>query len=159
MELLTVLNVFPIVGPSRRITAITTMATNAKMIAYSTSPWPFSLMADNIINSFQKGFPGCILSMPGLYKLLMYLAIPLSSITKKPCLEKTGLLLRTTNLAGQGGVDGAEGIADLGSKQTHDSNYDDGDESEDDRVLDEALAFFFRCKQHDIISFLINVFV
>ena len=46
----------------------------------------------------------------------------------------------------QGAVDGAEGIADLGSKQTHDSNDDDGDECKDDRVLDEALAFFFGCK-------------
>ena len=46
----------------------------------------------------------------------------------------------------QGVGDGAEGVADLGSKQTHDSNYDDGDERKNDRVLDEALAFFFRCK-------------
>jgi hypothetical protein len=84
----------------------------------------------------------------------MYAAFPCQFITKKPCLKKTGLLLPTRNLVGQGAGDGAEGIADLGSQQTHDSNYDDGDESKDDRVLDEALAFFFWCKQHDIISVL-----
>ena len=59
----------------------------------------------------------------------------------------------------QGAGDGAEGITDLGSQQPQDSNHDDGNESEDNRILDEALAFFFRCKQHDIISFLKNVFV
>jgi hypothetical protein len=48
MELLIELNVLPILGPSRRTTAITTSATNARMIAYSTSPWPFSWMADNM---------------------------------------------------------------------------------------------------------------
>ena len=53
----------------------------------------------------------------------------------------------------QGVVDGTEGIADLGSEQGHDGNDDDGDESENDRVLDEALAFFFWCKQHVNIPF------
>ena len=43
----------------------------------------------------------------------------------------------------QGIIDGAEGIADLGTKNTHDSNHHDGDERENDRVLDQALAFFF----------------
>jgi len=47
-----VLNVLPILGPSRRITAITTIATRARMIAYSTSPWPCSLGANNMVNSF-----------------------------------------------------------------------------------------------------------
>ena len=51
-ELLIVLKVLPIFGPSKRITAITTIATSARMIAYSTSPWPFSLGANNIVNSF-----------------------------------------------------------------------------------------------------------
>ena len=46
----------------------------------------------------------------------------------------------------QGTVDGAEGIADLGSKQTHDCDNDDRDESKNNRVLDETLAFFFRCE-------------
>jgi hypothetical protein len=53
----------------------------------------------------------------------------------------------------QGAVDGAEGIADLGSQQSHDSDHDDGDEREDDRVLDEPLAFFFRSKQHKNLPF------
>src|SRR6266487_2999466 len=48
-ELLIVLNVLPILGPSNRMTAMTTMATRARMIAYSTRPWPFSLGANNII--------------------------------------------------------------------------------------------------------------
>ena len=49
-------------------------------------------------------------------------------------------------LDGQGVVDGAECVADLGSEQTHNSDNNDGDESENDRIFDEALAFFFRCK-------------
>ena len=53
----------------------------------------------------------------------------------------------------QGVGDGAEGVADLGSEQGHDGNHNDGDESENDRVLDEALAFFFGCKQHGNIPF------
>lgn len=46
----------------------------------------------------------------------------------------------------QGVVDGAECVADLGSEQAHNSDDDDSDEGEDDRIFDEALAFFFRCK-------------
>ena len=38
MELAMVLKVFPILGPSKLTTLITTIATNARMIAYSTSP-------------------------------------------------------------------------------------------------------------------------
>ena len=49
-------------------------------------------------------------------------------------------------LDGQGVVDGAECVADLGSEQAHNSNNNDGDEGENDRVLDKALTFFFRCK-------------
>jgi hypothetical protein len=57
IELLIELNVLPTLGPSRRMTAITTRATSAKIIAYSTSPWPFSSMADNMrINPFKKTF-------------------------------------------------------------------------------------------------------
>lgn len=47
-ELEIVLNVLPILGPSKRMTAMTTMATSARMIAYSTRPWPFSFGANNI---------------------------------------------------------------------------------------------------------------
>ena len=50
------------------------------------------------------------------------------------------------SLVGQGAGDGAEGIADLGPEQAHDGDHDDGDEREDDRVLDEALAFFLGCE-------------
>ena len=44
----------------------------------------------------------------------------------------------------QGAVDGAERIADLGSEQTHDRDHDDGDEGEDDRILNQTLTFFLR---------------
>jgi len=55
-ELAMVLKVLPILGPSKRMTAMTTMATSARMIAYSTRPWPFSLGANNMVNSFRKMF-------------------------------------------------------------------------------------------------------
>ena len=71
----------------------------------------------------------------------------------------TGLLFALESGLRQGAIDGAERIADFGSQQTHNSNNDDGDESEDNRILDEALTFFFWCKQHDIISFLKKVFL
>ena len=56
MELLIELKVLPIVGPSKRTTAITMRATRARIIEYSTKPWPFSLGLNNIINPFQKIF-------------------------------------------------------------------------------------------------------
>ena len=43
-------------------------------------------------------------------------------------------------------VNGTEGIADLGSKQAHDRNNDNGDESENDRVLNQTLTFFLGCE-------------
>ena len=64
---------------------------------------------------------------------------------KKPCLE-TGLPVARESKLRQGAGDGAEGVADLGSQETHDRNHDDRDESENNRVLDETLAFFFRCE-------------
>ena len=48
MELAMVLKVSPILGPNRLTTLITTSATNAMMIAYSTSPWPLSFGANNM---------------------------------------------------------------------------------------------------------------
>ena len=59
----------------------------------------------------------------------------------------TGLFVfLIVKLDGQRVVDGAESVADLGSEQAHNSNNNDGDESENDRVLDEALTFFLGCK-------------
>ena len=46
----------------------------------------------------------------------------------------------------QRAADGAECVANLRAEQAHDGNHDDGDEREDDRILDEALAFFFGCE-------------
>ena len=43
-----VLKVLPILGPSKRTTAITTRATSARIIAYSTSPCPLSFDANNM---------------------------------------------------------------------------------------------------------------
>ena len=43
-----VLKVLPILGPSKRTTLITTRATNARIIAYSTSPCPLSFGANNM---------------------------------------------------------------------------------------------------------------
>jgi hypothetical protein len=65
-------------------------------------------------------------------------------ITKSPAFQPDFLL--SQGELREGTVDGTEGIADLGSQQTHNSNHDDSDEREDDRVLDEALAFFLGCK-------------
>ena len=42
----------------------------------------------------------------------------------------------------QGVVDRAESVADLGSEQAHDSDDNDGDQSENDRVLNQTLTFF-----------------
>jgi hypothetical protein len=77
---------------------------------------------------------------------------PNFSLQKTLSSDRVFCLARMSGLR-QGTVDGAEGIADLGTKQTHDSNYNDGDERENNRVFDEALAFFFGCKQHGIIPF------
>ena len=46
----------------------------------------------------------------------------------------------------QGAADGTECVADLGSEQTHDGDHNDGDEGENDRVLNESLTSFFGCK-------------
>jgi len=53
----------------------------------------------------------------------------------------------------QGFTDGAECVADLGSEQAHDSNDNDGDERENNCILDEPLAFFLGCKQHENLPF------
>jgi hypothetical protein len=47
-ELLIVLKILPIFGPSRRTIAITTTATSTRMIAYSTSPCPLSCGYNNM---------------------------------------------------------------------------------------------------------------
>ena len=54
--------------------------------------------------------------------------------------------------------DSAEGIADLGTQQTHNSNDNDSDEGENNRVLNQTLTFFLRSEQHDSDSFLNKVF-
>ena len=43
-------------------------------------------------------------------------------------------------------ADAVEGVVNLPAEGRHDSNHNDGDQSKNDRVLDEALAFFFGCK-------------
>ena len=41
---------------------------------------------------------------------------------------------------------GTEGVVDLLAERGHDSNYDDGDERENDRVLNQTLTFFLGCE-------------
>ena len=67
--------------------------------------------------------------------------ITILEIAKKPC-RTTGLLCFLPERLQKGVVDGAEGIADLGSEQAHDGDHDDSDEREDDRVLNQTLTFF-----------------
>ena len=64
-----------------------------------------------------------------------------------------GALFALTSVLRQGTVDGAECVADLGSQNPHHSDHDDGDERKDNRVLDEPLAFFLGCKQHNNLPF------
>jgi len=40
-------------------------------------------------------------------------------------------------------IDGTESVADLGTEQAHDSDHNNGNESENDRILNETLTFFF----------------
>jgi hypothetical protein len=54
-------------------------------------------------------------------------------------------------------VDGAEHVADDRAKQHEDCNNNDSDQNEDQSVLYQTLAFFFRSEQHGIFSFLKNV--
>jgi hypothetical protein len=50
-------------------------------------------------------------------------------------------------------INTTERITDFRSKQAEHSNYDDGDERQNDRILDETLAQFLGCKKHDNIPF------
>jgi len=43
-------------------------------------------------------------------------------------------------------VDSAETVADFRSKQTDDGDHNQGDERENDRILDETLPPFLGCK-------------
>ena len=42
----------------------------------------------------------------------------------------------------QGAGDVAEGIANIGAKQAHNTDHNNCHESEDDRILHQALTFF-----------------
>ena len=39
-------------------------------------------------------------------------------------------------------VNGTESISNFGSEQAHDCDHNDGDEREDDGILDQTLTFF-----------------
>ena len=54
MEAVMVLKVLPSLGPSKRTTAITTMATNESTIAYSTRPCPLSSGVNNMTKFLSK---------------------------------------------------------------------------------------------------------
>jgi len=44
--------------------------------------------------------------------------------------------------------DVAENVSDRGSQEGQDHDHDNGDQHEDESVLYQALALFFRCEQH-----------
>ena len=50
---------------------------------------------------------------------------------------------QTLKLHGQGATDAVEGVVDLLAKSGHDSDHDDSNERENDRVLNESLDLFF----------------
>jgi len=52
-------------------------------------------------------------------------------------------LKRNLKLHRQGRADAVEGVVNLLAKRGHDCNHNDGDERENDRVLNETLTFFF----------------
>jgi hypothetical protein len=61
---------------------------------------------------------------------------------KSPCLS-TGLFTQAyMSRLWQGTADFTKCVADFRSQQAHDSDYDDSDEGEDNRIFNEALAFF-----------------
>ena len=68
-------------------------------------------------------------------------------VNKKDTLsyDKVSFLLLSANLKlhTQGVADAIEGVVNLLAERGHNSDYDDGDESENDRVLNETLTFFF----------------
>ena len=63
---------------------------------------------------------------------------------KAPSFDGALFLYNKIELHGQRVANAVEGIVDLLTKGGHDSNYDDGNERENDRVLNESLTFFFR---------------
>jgi hypothetical protein len=48
----------PTVGPKMVRAAITTIATNTRIKAYSTRPWPFSFGENNMVNLLFIIYPG-----------------------------------------------------------------------------------------------------
>ena len=72
--------------------------------------------------------------------------------SKEPC-RKTRLFFALTSGLRQRAVDRAEGVPDLGTENTHNGDHNDGDERENNRILDKPLASFFGSKQHKILPF------
>jgi hypothetical protein len=62
---------------------------------------------------------------------------------KSPANVWRGFLQYFCPSGGQLAVDVAECVADPWTEQSHNSNHNDGDECENDRILDETLTFFF----------------
>jgi hypothetical protein len=62
--LLMVLKVLPIIGPRIMRAAITTIATNTRIKAYSTNPWPFSFGANNMGILLSLGLGPILLEEP-----------------------------------------------------------------------------------------------
>ena len=53
-------------------------------------------------------------------------------------------LQQILKLHGEGVANAVEGVVNLLAERGHNSDYDNGDERENDRVLNETLTFFFR---------------
>lgn len=70
-------------------------------------------------------------------------------LTKRSCCEIKMPRLMTRHfcvtgnkLHSEGVANAIEGIADLRAKDAHNGNHNDRDESKNNRIFDEALAFF-----------------
>jgi len=87
----------------------------------------------------------CLLSLTAVSWFVNVRPIPLRVDKERPCQKMAGLSCALASLVGQGAGDGTKGITDLGSEQAHDGDHHDGDQREDDCVLNQTLTFFFGC--------------
>ena len=86
------------------------------------------------IPSIANSFPGKVHGIAILSELLKTESLS--------CDRLSVFLERTVKLHGQGVADAVEGVVDLLAEGAHNGNHDDGDERENDRVLNQTLTFF-----------------
>ena len=64
-----------------------------------------------------------------------------------------GRFALSSKLSGNLAIHFGEYVPNFGTKQSHNSDHNDGHESENNRIFDKALARFIWCKKHnDILS-------